>query len=122
MRSRSLGAAVTAAVLVLGLAGCGGGGGTKAVSGDPQGDATSAAPESSKAEITSSIAAGASGVKVNRSVRLDVTDGTFSNVSVRTGNGAIKGVLSEDKVSWQSIGRLQPGLTYRVRGVAVDAD
>jgi lipoprotein-anchoring transpeptidase ErfK/SrfK len=120
MRSRSLGAAVTAAVLVLGLTGCGGNGGTKSAADDPQGDSTSAAPESSKAKITASIAAGASGVKVNRSVRLDVTDGTFSNVSVRTGNGAIKGVLSEDKISWQSTGRLQPGLTYRVRGVAVD--
>lgn len=96
--------------------------GKKTVSGAPGGDATSEAPASSEAEITSSVADNATGVKVNRTVRLDVTDGTLANVVVTGKSGALDGTLSADKVSWQSTGRLQPGETYRVRGVAVDSE
>ncbi len=120
MRSRRTWAAASAAVLLtVGLAGCGGGGSDE-TSGDPKGESTSEAPATSKAEISSSIADDAADVKVNRSVRLDVTDGTLANVSVTAGEGTVNGVLSADKVSWQSTGRLQPATTYRVRGVAVD--
>jgi len=35
-------------------------------------------------------------------------------------SGALTGTMSTDKLSWQSTGRLQPGETYRVHGVAVD--
>ena len=123
MRSRRLGAAVcTATLLLAALTACGGDGGSKKVAGDPQGDATTSAPASSKAEISSSIAAGATGVRVNRTVRLDVTDGTLTNVTVRSAQGRLAGVLADDKSSWQSTGRLQPGVTYRVRGVAEDED
>lgn len=118
MRSRRTWAAACAAVLLLSLVGCGGD--ADPAAGGPTDDATTEAPTTSVAEITSSIAAGATGVKVNRSLRLDVTEGTFANVSVSTEGGRIKGVLSADKLSWQSTGRLQPGTTYRVRGVAVD--
>lgn len=122
MRSRRTWAAVAAAALLLsGLAGCGGSDADSA-SGKPKGESTSEAPATPKAEITSSIAAGAVGVKVNRSLRLDVTDGTFTTVTVSGKEGQVKGVLSEDKLSWQSTSRLQPGTTYRVRGVAVDED
>ncbi len=74
----------------------------------------------SAATISSSIAAGARDVKVNRSVRLNVTDGVFNSVTITSTLGAVKGALSPDKLSWQSTSRLQPGATYRVRGVAVD--
>jgi len=60
-------------------------------------------------------------VKVNRSVRLNVAGGTFNDVSVSGGAGVLRGVLSADKLTWQSTGRLQPGVTYSVRGTAVDA-
>jgi lipoprotein-anchoring transpeptidase ErfK/SrfK len=79
----------------------------------------STSPESS-AEITSSIAADATGVKVNRSLRLNVTDGTLESVTVKGKSGRIEGTMATDKLSWQSTSRLQPGETYRVRGVAVD--
>ncbi|MCX6395830.1 MAG: Ig-like domain-containing protein [Propionibacteriales bacterium] len=72
------------------------------------------------AAITSSIAAGAKNVKINRTVRLDVADGTFSDVSVSSTAGQVEGSLSSDKASWQSTSRLQPGATYSIRGVAVD--
>ncbi|MGO4258785.1 L,D-transpeptidase [Marmoricola sp. RAF53] len=123
MRSRRTWAAASAAVLLMtGLTACShGGSGTENVSGTPQAGRTSATAETSKAEITASVRDGAANVKVNRSVRLDVNDGTFSQVTVTGGAGDLKGVLSADKVSWQSTDRLQPGEAYRVRGVAVDA-
>lgn len=79
----------------------------------------SASPESD-ASITSSIPAGTTDVKVNRSVRLNVSDGAFSSVTVSSTAGPVEGALSSDKASWQSTSRLQPAATYRVRGVAVD--
>jgi lipoprotein-anchoring transpeptidase ErfK/SrfK len=39
---------------------------------------------------------------------------------VQGGSGALRGTLSADKLIWQSTGRLQPGETYQIRGVAVD--
>jgi len=81
----------------------------------------SSAKPASDAAITSSIVAGAANVKVNRSLRLNVTDGTFSKVTVRSKSGAVSGELSSDKLTWQSTGRLQPGETYKVQGTAVDA-
>jgi lipoprotein-anchoring transpeptidase ErfK/SrfK len=104
-------------------AACGGSGGAKGASGDPAPGSTSpsgtTAP-TSDAAITASIAPGAKNVKVNRSVRLNVTDGTFSSVIVKSKSGTVPGDLSVDKLSWQSTGRLQPGESYRITGVAVD--
>jgi lipoprotein-anchoring transpeptidase ErfK/SrfK len=94
--------------------------GPKSLVTDKAGDPTTSSSPESDAKITSTIPAGATGVKVNRSLRLDVTDGTLSNVSVAGTSGKVDGALSSDKVSWQSTTRLQPGETYRVRGTAVD--
>jgi lipoprotein-anchoring transpeptidase ErfK/SrfK len=94
--------------------------GPKSLVTDKAGDPTTSSSPESDAKITSTIPAGATGVKVNRSLRLDVTDGTLSNVSVAGKSGKVDGALSSDKVSWQSTTRLQPGETYRVRGTAVD--
>jgi lipoprotein-anchoring transpeptidase ErfK/SrfK len=85
-------------------------------------DPSASTTPTSDAEITATIARGATGVKVNRSLRLDVADGTFSEVTVTGTSSKVNGTLSSDKVSWQSTSRLQPGETYRVRGVAVDSD
>jgi hypothetical protein len=119
MRSRGIWTA-SAAVLLMALATACGGGGTGSTKTQPGEAPSSSAAATSAAAITSSIAAGTVGVKVNRSVRLDVSQGTFSSVDVRGTTGTLKGLLSADKLSWQSTGRLQPGVTYTVRGVAVD--
>jgi len=86
----------------------------------PSGSPSASQSPSSSADITSSIPANATGVKVNRSLRLNVSEGTFQSVTVTGASGRIDGSLSGDKLSWQSTSRLQPGETYRVRGVAVD--
>ncbi|RNL64260.1 hypothetical protein EFK50_06945 [Nocardioides marmoriginsengisoli] len=120
MRSRRTWAAVSVALLMATTAACGGA--SKKAEDDPKPGATnssSAAPVSDAA-ITSSIAAGARNVKINRSVRLNVTDGTFDSVTVKSKSGSVQGSLSADKLSWQSTGRLQPGELYRVNGIATD--
>jgi lipoprotein-anchoring transpeptidase ErfK/SrfK len=121
MRSRRTWAAAVAAVLLMSvLSACSDS--PKALIGSKGDDpSTSATPESAAA-ITATIPAGATSVKVNRSLRLNVTDGTFTDVSVNGSSGKIDGTMSTDKLSWQSTSRLQPGETYRVRGVAVDGD
>jgi lipoprotein-anchoring transpeptidase ErfK/SrfK len=85
-------------------------------------DEPSASPSvvESAAEITASIPEGATDVMVNRTLRLDVAEGTFTSVAVAAKSGQVAGTMSADKLSWQSTTRLQPGETYRVRGVAVD--
>jgi lipoprotein-anchoring transpeptidase ErfK/SrfK len=121
MRSRRTWAAVAAAVLLMsGVAACSGSSPKDVVADGPSRSAS--ATPTSQAEVTSSIAAGATGVKVNRSLRLNVADGTLKSVAVAGKSGKIDGALSADKLSWQSTSRLQPGETYRVRGVAVDQD
>ena len=95
----------------------------QAIVGDESdGPSQSSSGDSSEPEISASIPAGATDVKVNRSLRLNVADGTFRTVTVKGKSGPIKGDLSADKVSWQSTSRLQPGETYRVKGVAVDGE
>lgn len=118
MRSRRTGTVAIAAVLLMsGLSACADD--SKSIAGT---GGTTAAPAgvSSEAEVTSSIPADATGVKVNRSLRLNVAGGTFRSVSVKAASGRIEGRMADDRLSWQSTGRLQPGETYRVRGVTVD--
>ena len=121
MRSRRLWEAVgTAALLISVVSACSNA--PKASSdGSTQGPTSSPSATESSARITSSIPADATGVKVNRSLRLNVSDGTFIEVHVTGKSGAMQGALSADKLSWQSTARLQPGETYNVRSSAVDA-
>src|SRR4051812_31282274 len=121
MRSRRLWEAVgTAALLISVVSACSNA--PKASSdGSSQGPTSSPSATESSAQITSSIPANATGVKVNRSLRLNVSDGTFTQVQVTGKSGPVQGALSTDKLTWQSTARLQPGETYAVRGSAVDA-
>ncbi|MFL6021930.1 MAG: Ig-like domain-containing protein [Marmoricola sp.] len=120
MRTRPIWAA-SSVVLLMALAAACGGSPKGTANPQPGGAPSSSAAATSAASITSSIAPGTVGVKVNRSVRLNVAGGTFNDVSVSGGAGVLRGVLSADKLTWQSTGRLQPGVTYSVRGTAVDA-
>jgi lipoprotein-anchoring transpeptidase ErfK/SrfK len=121
MRSRRTWAAAFAAVLLLSVVSACSSSPKTLVGGGPDDPTTSSTPESA-AKITASIAAGATNVKINRTLRLDVADGTFRNVTVTGKSGPVEGTMATDKLSWQSTSRLQPGENYRVRSVAVDKD
>ena len=111
--------------LCVGLAGCTGtnadqadvptGGG-----GRDAGPTESASPEPA-AVITSNLPDDGT-VSLDRRVRLTAEDGTFDSVAVTFGKRArqLRGTLSADKTTWTSKQRLEPGLRYRVRSVAVD--
>ncbi|MEP7090278.1 MAG: Ig-like domain-containing protein [Nocardioidaceae bacterium] len=112
-------------------AGCSSQAGTQ--SGGPQADAASASPSpSTSASASPSVApvsaasvafnVPARGVKVSKKLTLTAKDGTFSSVRVRAGKLALVGALSADKSTWTSSQRLEPGIRYTVRTVAVDGD
>jgi lipoprotein-anchoring transpeptidase ErfK/SrfK len=124
MRSRRTGVVLATTLLIALVSACSGNSGPLAAgqrSAAGLGDPSTPPTPTSAAQISSTIPADATDVKVNRTLRLDVSDGTFDSVSITSLAGqAIAGALSADKASWQSTGRLQPGARYQVRGVAVD--
>ena len=85
--------ACAVSALVLGTAACSAS--PAAQSGTASGPASSAqsssAAATSAAQISASIARGAKGVKVNRSLRLDVSHGTLTKVSVNARRGRRRG-------------------------------
>ena len=121
MRSRRTWTVAAAAVLLMSVVSACSDSPKTVIGKKTDGPSASSTP-TSEAEIRSTIADDATGVKVNRTLRLDVADGTLSSVTVSSKSGELEGSLSTDKATWQSTGRLQPGETYRVRGVAVDDD
>jgi len=63
-------------------------------------------------------------VSVGRTVELTASDGTFESVEVTFGkrDRKLRGTLSADKTTWTAEQRLEPGVRYRVRSVAIDAE
>jgi lipoprotein-anchoring transpeptidase ErfK/SrfK len=89
-------------------------------SGAPASAAPSSAAPESAATVTSNV--GKVGVKVDQVVTLTAQDGTFDRVAVKAGGKELAGELSDDKTTWTSTQRLEPGTRYRVAATAVDAD
>ncbi len=100
-------------------------------SGDPDeptaGETPSTSPSASAsaesvARVSTSLPEGSDPVPVDQEVELTAEEGTFEKVEVTFGpkRRPLAGELSEDKTTWTSTQRLEPGLRYRVRTVAVD--
>jgi lipoprotein-anchoring transpeptidase ErfK/SrfK len=95
----------------------------------PAGDGTassapsSSAPPESAARISSNLPKARAMVRVDKFVTLKADHGTFDDVSVTFGkkHQPLPGKLSADKSSWTATARLEPGVHYRVKAVAVDA-
>jgi lipoprotein-anchoring transpeptidase ErfK/SrfK len=94
----------------------------------PQPEAASSASTASSPTVAPTSAASVSfnvkakGVKVDKVVKLTAQDGTFESVVVKVGKKRLAGELSEDKATWSSTQRLEPGKRYRVAAVAVDSE
>jgi lipoprotein-anchoring transpeptidase ErfK/SrfK len=118
-------ALVAGLTLCVGLAGCTG---TKAdqaddpvgAGGQDSAPTASATPEPA-AVITTNLPDDGT-VSLDRRVRLTAENGTFDSVAVTFGKRGreLRGALSSDQTTWTSRQRLEPGLRYRVRSVAVD--
>lgn len=117
---------MAAALLPLGLlAGCNAGSGSSSSAGGPQAggaSTTGASAPTSAAVVSFNVNRGATTVPVDTTLTASIADGTFTDVSVRTGAGAVKGALSGDKTTWTAAQLLEPGTSYRVRASGTDAD
>ena len=82
--------------------------------------ATPSAPAVSKASIDPSIRDGAANVSVDEVVKLRANDGTFERVEVTVGGERLDGRLDGQKATWTATERLEPGMRYNIRAVAVD--
>jgi lipoprotein-anchoring transpeptidase ErfK/SrfK len=71
-------------------------------------------------KIRTNVARG--GVPVDREVRLTASGGTLRAVKVTSPVGPLPGAMSKDQKSWVSSGRLEPGVTYRIRSTGLRSD
>jgi lipoprotein-anchoring transpeptidase ErfK/SrfK len=112
------------AALCLVTAGCNADTATKAAprTDTQQAAASSPAPTPTpKVDVSTNVSG--RDVAVDKTVKVTASDGTLSNVTVRAGKGKhLAGTLSDDRTSWTSTARLEPGTRYRVAAQAADAD
>ncbi|RSS82383.1 Ig-like domain-containing protein [Streptomyces sp. WAC06614] len=127
-RRRRRALAVTSAVLggVLVLAGCGGDDGDKAKGGDgskSQADVdAAAAKDASKAKITVATKDGATNVGLNDAATVQVTDGTLTQVELKSAEGgSVPGKIAADGKSWKPDTALKRSTKYTLSVTAKDA-
>jgi lipoprotein-anchoring transpeptidase ErfK/SrfK len=123
MRARGRRAAVAlTAVAALALAGCTSGSGTTQAAGDGPVPSEAAEPAAPAATISTSLEDVTGPVPVDEVLEVGVADGSLERVVVRGGGEQLAGEIADDGSSWVATDRLEPGLKYRVRAVAVDEE
>ncbi|MFD4143975.1 Ig-like domain-containing protein [Streptomyces sp. NPDC058572] len=81
-----------------------------------------AAKDTSKARIAISPKNGATNASINNAAKVTVSDGTLTEVTMTTADGApVQGTLAAGGKSWQPDGQLQRSTTYKIAAVAKDA-
>jgi len=112
-------AAVLATVAVLAAA-CDGSGFSPKGGGGSDDQTTAAA--ATEAVLTTNVADKATGVPVDKVVKVTAEHGTISDVVVRSKAGKVAGRLVADGTRWVSSSGLEPGVRYRVRATAKNGD
>jgi len=106
------------------LTGCSSGKtGTDAIArtGATAGGSAPSAAATPPAEVSVAPDDGSTKVRLDKRITVSVAQGTLADVSV-TGKGkALKGRLSDDKLTWKSTGKLKAGTKYKVSVAAADA-
>ncbi len=122
-RARLLWAALC--VLSLGATACQASGSTT----DPVGGgSTAGSPSTSPTEavppvrVSTSLGRRTRSVPVSTALEVTAEGGTLRRVTVTAGEAALAGRLAADEQTWTATGRLEPGLDYVVRAVAVRSD
>jgi hypothetical protein len=116
--------ALMAGALVLALAACGGGGKAGAGSGDGKGKG-SGAEQSKQSTATVSISpkSGAKGVDTQGALKVSVTKGKLTEVTVKDGEGHdVAGAIAAGGASWTPSVHLAGDTTYSVHAVAKDSE
>ncbi|WP_328397138.1 Ig-like domain-containing protein [Streptomyces sp. NBC_00390] len=81
-----------------------------------------AAKDTSKARIAISPKNGATNASINNAAKVTVSDGTLTEVTMTTADGApVQGTLAAGGKSWKPDGQLQRSTTYKIAAVAKDA-
>ncbi|MEU6982974.1 Ig-like domain-containing protein [Streptomyces sp. NPDC046324] len=124
-RSLAAAAAVLGGVLVLSACSDGDKGGAADSSKTPQSQAQvdeAAAQKTSKAQISIAPKNGADNASINKDAKVTVVDGTLTEVTMTTQDGAaVKGEMSADKLSWQPTEQLKRATVYKISATAKDA-
>jgi lipoprotein-anchoring transpeptidase ErfK/SrfK len=81
-----------------------------------------AAKEASKARIAISPKNGATNAGINNDAKVTVSDGTLTEVTMATADGAsVKGTLAADGKSWKPDAQLERSTTYKISATAKDS-
>ncbi|MBT2421582.1 L,D-transpeptidase family protein [Streptomyces sp. ISL-22] len=125
---RRKGLTVASALLggVLVLSACSGGDDNAA--GSDGGDSSqskvdeAAAKKTSEAQIKITPEDGTDNASINNSAAVTVSEGTLTEVSMKTADGAVvAGEISADRTSWKPTGQLERSTTYKIAVTAKDA-
>ncbi|MFJ8664783.1 Ig-like domain-containing protein [Streptomyces sp. NPDC093600] len=126
-RRKSLAAAAAVLGGVLVLSACddgdkGGSAGAPTPNSQAQVD-EAAAQKTSKAQITIAPENGAANASINNDAKVTVTDGTLTEVTMTTAEGAsVKGEISADGKSWKPSEQLKRATVYKIAATAKDAE
>ncbi|MHA6762578.1 L,D-transpeptidase [Streptacidiphilus sp. PAMC 29251] len=116
------GLAAAPVLVVAACSGSGSGSGSGSDSGSGAGSG-SGTPKTSKAVLTVTPANGAKQVDFTAPVKVAVSSGTLSEVTLTGSDGKpVAGTLSADKLSWTSTGKLGSGTSYKLTATAADSD
>mgnify|MGYP003333415226 CR=1 FL=1 len=119
-RSRALRAAALVAAVALVATACDGSGFVPGADG-PDSDETTAAA-ASEAIVTTNVKDDASGVPVDKVIRVKAEKGTLTSVVLKSKGGRVEGELRADGTRWVASGGLEPATSYRVRATARNGD
>ncbi|MFI7412561.1 Ig-like domain-containing protein [Streptomyces sp. NPDC049627] len=121
---RTKGLSALAAVLLLGVAACGGGGGAGSGAGGGKGDDSSTAEaKKSQAVVTIAPGDGAKSVDTSGALKVTAAKGRLTAVEVKDTKGkAIAGKISGDGATWTPSTHLAAATKYSVHAVAKDSE
>ena len=103
------------------LAGCTSEGAEPGAAGESPEPAATSSPPEPQATISSSLASQRGPVAVDETLEVTADDGSLKRVVVRAGGERLEGEIVSGGTVWKSTSRLEPGLRYRVKAVAVDS-
>ncbi|MFJ7151609.1 Ig-like domain-containing protein [Streptomyces sp. NPDC100445] len=116
------GLALIAGALVLSLAACGGGGGSGSGNGKNKGGSRGHGAQSTAA-VSIAPRAGATGVDTSGALKVGVTRGRLTRVTVKDAQGGeIAGAIAANGASWTPSTHLAAATKYTVHAVAKDAE
>ena len=123
VRPARIAGATALALACLSLAACDADSPLPGASDEPKGaDETSPAASTSEAELDTNLPKNTKAVPVSTLLEVTATDATLKKVSVTSSADNVPGELSGDRTSWKAGDRLEPGTTYTMTTLAVDAE